>query len=342
MQPSAKDTVKRTTALSRQVSRKQVGFVDKNSGESGSDDADEEDDDAVEENDAKAVVQEKSVIFDSEDSEAEAAVVKKGDKHKDKATLKKEVSEQPGQPDERKEEAVDWIPMVVEGELVVKTQQEGGKFGNDKAYFAKFFIGGQFLAFFSKQDSSALAVFYIKLKDMVTIEDMFNADVKQVLVEYKQGKKETSIVLFVDDPKVKDKWYNALNKYKNDFEYMAESAEGDFGLSETEMKYLLTELFESGLTRVAHEDQAGTVRLRLGPPVRLLPHDQPGLHLPRGQGPVRDQQRLPAHVLRPLPLPARRSPNQPASRTPRSPTPSTRQSSRSAPTASACWSCPNA
>ena len=133
--------------------------------------------------------------------------------------------------------------------MIVKSDVGDGQFGNDKTYFAKYFFGGQFLAFFNKEDSSTIAVFYIKLKNLLTIEDFFNIDVHQVYVEFKDGKKEKRIVLFIDDAKIKDKWYNSLNKFKNDFEDYGETMDADYGYSETEMKYILTELFESNLSR---------------------------------------------------------------------------------------------
>lgn len=252
-------------------------------------------------------VQEKSVIYESEDSEGEGAVANENDKRKfDQSVLHDEESPKEDKKEAAKVPTFELIPAVIEGELVVKTQQEGGSFGNDKVYFAKFFIGGQFLAFFERQDSNALTSFYIKLKELVTIEDMFNADVKQILIEYKEGKKEVSLVLVIEDPKVKDKWYNILNKYKNDFEYLQETAEGDYGLSVTQVKYRLTELFESGLTSLPHEEQTRAVQLRVGAQVRLVPHDQPRVQLSRGAAAVRGQQRLQEHVLCAVPIPARR------------------------------------
>lgn len=150
---------------------------------------------------------------------------------------------------------------VIEGPLTVLSDKGGGEFGDSRNYYAKYFFKGQFLVFFNKQDVDTLCVFYIKTKNLGTIEDFYNTNPTQVYIEYNEGKKDKRFVLVIPDIKTKDKWVDSLGQFKDHFLDFSDRQDADFGKSEAEMKYLLTENFESKLKRNFITAKIKTIRL---------------------------------------------------------------------------------
>jgi hypothetical protein len=152
--------------------------------------------------------------------------------------------------------------LRIDGMLTVMTEAAGGKFGNAKQYYARFFFEGQFLAFFTSQDVKLIPVFFIKVKYILSIEDFFNTNPTQVYVEYFDGKKESRIVLMIPEIKIKDKWIDTMSSLKDELEDVDDKNYEDFGKSEVEMKYQITAEYESEIKRNTTPDKACSIQFR--------------------------------------------------------------------------------
>jgi hypothetical protein len=150
----------------------------------------------------------------------------------------------------------------IQGNLTVLSEAAGGKFGNPREYYARFFFRGQFLAFFPQADPKTIPLFYIKVKYILAIEDFFNTNPTQVYVEFYDGKKECRIVLMISDIKIKDKWIDTMSSLKDELEDIEDRDCEDFGKSEVEMKYNLANEYERRLIRHSASAEISPVQFR--------------------------------------------------------------------------------
>ena len=191
-------------------------------------------------------IEKKSQVVSESKIDSRAAR-KKADQLAKEKTPEKAVEEEKEEELEEHNEAAGL--MYIEGILTIMSEKGGGQFGDKKNYYTRFFYKGQFVAFFNKQDSDSLAVFYIKVRNIAAIEDFFNTDPTQVYVEYNDGKRDKRIVLVIPDIKVKDKWVDSFTQFKDQYEDYNDRQDADYGKTEPEMKYQLTEMLESDFIR---------------------------------------------------------------------------------------------
>ena len=133
-----------------------------------------------------------------------------------------------------------------EGFVMIQENEKDGKYFGGKRYYLKFLFEGKFLGFFSSKDIKNIPVFYFKTKYIRSIEDFFDNKPNLVLLEY-EDETEKSIVFVINDMKEKEKWVDDVTVMKDKYEDMEDNEEEDFGLSELETKYLLTEDFENDI-----------------------------------------------------------------------------------------------
>lgn len=188
---------------------------------------------------------------DDEDDDEEDEKPKPDKNSKDKKNDKNNdnIEENDVENAENKDEAAELGEKLIEGFLNIQEENDKGKFVASKKYFAKFLFKGRFLVFFQSDELKNIPVFYIKVKNILSIEDFYNNNPALVFIEFYDGKRESRILLLIPTLKEKEKWVDTITEQKDLHEDDEENEDEDFGRTQLETRYLLAEEYESKINR---------------------------------------------------------------------------------------------